>query len=646
MELPIVAVDVETSVKCPVGNNKASPHWPENRMVVGKIWPKTLFLESVATKNSTHVLVAHNAPFDLQWLYRWYSYYKDSRCNIKLWDTGVAEYLLTGQKARWPSLDSLCSKYGLPLKEDKFKAHWESGGQTEDLPIGELSEYCEQDAKNTHAIASKQMALAAEQGLLPLMRVHMDASLAITDMMNNGMKVDKVFLENACTELSNQLARLRSDALLELASQLREDDPDNAALLLEDFDLNSPQYLSKVLYGGKIKSTSKQVVGTYKNGRPKFRNVDTTTVVCGLGYEKPIGSASALATDEDSLNSLSPCPFLKTLAEYRKVNKDYSTYFAATNNLVMPDGCVHHSINNTATVTGRLSSSEPNLQNVTRGTGSNIKRAYISRWGNQGYLVEADYKQLEIVALAALSGDKQLTQDVRDGVDVHTALYKQMYGGKLPNDEERTEFKRLSFALIYGAGASSMAKNAGVDLTTAKAFQRVFHSRYPDAYNYWLRVQKNVLSSRTVTTNTDPEDGHKPIAVGKHVTPTGRTLHFRDYKNKYTGGRTFSKSEMSNYPVQSFATGDCVPLGFGRLFRALTKDPTLRDKCLLVNTVHDSVLLDVHEDVLDKALPVIKSTLENVPQYLKDVFDYDFVLPTKVDIKYGRNWKDLTEKYV
>ena len=291
--------------------------------------------------------------------------------------------------------------------------------------------------------------------------------------------------------------------------------------------------------------------------------------------------------------------------------------------------------------------SEPNLQNITSEGDSDIRKCYISRFHN-GRLVEADFGQLEVVGLAYLSGDRKLKDDINACKDIHSELYYSMYS-RYPTKEERKVFKRLTFGLVYGSGATKLAANAGVEIKTARAFIDAFNSRYPDAFNLKHEVLKVVKRSRVVSDKHDPETG-MPIGVGEFVNPTGRVLSFREYPTahswaakilKHAPHKTmdFSFTECANYPVQSFATADLVPMVLGNLWRDwLSKDAEWQKNVLLVNTVHDSIMVDCAEGYELQVKEWLTSFMTSVDEQLKELGVNDFDVNVTCEVKSGPNW--------
>ena len=642
----VTVIDLETSVKCPIGTNKGNPHWPENKIVMAgfkhKRIPRIVCQDrksfttacEMADTFSRTVFAGVNIPFDLQHMYKEIKTVYDKRGQIRVWDCQIAEYLLTRQQHKYPSLDEMSSKYGGTLKDDEVKKHWENGGETEDIPKAKLEEYLKNDIVNTGIVFRAQLAEAVERDMMPLIMAQMEAAMAITEMQYNGICVNTAEVGAGLVSLVKDI-RLAKDALNSIA--LSTDVPEHL------INLDSPKSLSLIMFGGTVKEKVKVLDGMYKNGNPKFRTDLVDKQYKGLGYPTTGVSPTihGWSTNDNTLKSLPASTFTSALQTLRELRKNYSTYYEPLTQIVFPDGCVHQNLNMTATQTGRLSCTEPNLQNITDKHKSDIKKVYISRFGGAGAVVEVDYKQLEIVALAELSRDEQLIKDCNDGIDIHTELFRNMFG-RVPTDWERKQFKRLSFALIYGSGVKNMAQQAVVSEDVARNFKKTFEKRYPGVVAYRDKVRSALEKNRVANAFHDTDTG-KPIGTSHYRLPTGRELYYREYVQAYgTKDVDFSYTEICNYPVQAFATGDIVPIMLGRLFRKIQTLP-YKDKVLLVNTVHDSIMLDIHKDVIAEVLPIIRETLEEVPQAMEQLFGIKMVVTPKVSISAGPSWFDQTE---
>ena len=286
-----------------------------------------------------------------------------------------------------------------------------------------------------------------------------------------------------------------------------------------------------------------------------------------------------------------------------------------------------------ATATGRLSSSSPNLQNISNNP---IKTAFVSRYGANGNLVEFDFSQLEVAILAHVTKDKQLIADIVEGKDIHSELFNDM-NHRFPDDAERKWFKRLTFGLIYGAGANTLAANAGCDYSVAKKFIYTFYNRYPVVHDW----HEEMATSADLKGVHLPKDGSLEITrTWIWGSETGRKYAFKEYKSTWGDKEySFSPTELKNYPIQGLATGDIVPMMLGILFRKFVNKEGVK----LVNTVHDSIMFDIHNDSLTTTLKEVKDTLNNTHVYFEKTFGVPLALKLTASASVGRNWY-ITEK--
>ena len=627
-----LVLDLETTMDCPVGNNKANPMWIGNKIIAagfmyvgasrvtthyGKTGVGTEIILEEIDKSS--LVVGHNIKFDLLYIYR-----LTSNILPRIWDTQLAAYILSGQRHLYASLDELTAEYvgEHALKDDKIKEYWKAGVRTEDIPSTELESYPRNDVSNTEAIFKKQWLEAEELGLIPLMMVQMDALRATIEMNRNGMYVDWDYVSKACVKYG--------DIIRGTAETIR--------LLVGDVDYMSPKQLSLYFFGGQEKYVERELVGEYKNGKPKYKNVDKVRTVKGKYIPSvEVGKSGYYSVDDAVLKGLSSSGdlFAAQLLVMRDAKKIKETYYEGLNDLRFPKGLIYPNLNHCSTKTGRLSATNPNLQNQT--DAGDVKRAYISRFPN-GKILELDYSQLEMVALAYLANDKQLIEDIKNGRDMHKELYNGMYG-RYPTDAERKPFKRFSFLLVYGGGVTTLMAQSGCDRATAKKFISTFYTRYKGVKQYHESIVKEA-NDKAVISYEEGVSG--PQYTYYHPSPTGRHYVFKKYANDYKAGElTFSPTELKNWPIQGFATGDVVPMMVGILLRKL-EEAGLSHKALLVMTVHDSVLLDTEEDVCYDAACIAKDTLEKAPLYLKQYFNIDFPCQLKVGVDVGTTWQDKT----
>ncbi len=306
--------------------------------------------------------VFFNAKFDLHW-YRRVGF----KLPNKIWCCQVAEFLLSGQKERYPSLDATAQRYGLGTKEDEVKLHyWDKGIDTDAIPQDRLSTYCCQDVSLTYQIYLKQLAqFEVQPKLYKLFKLMCQDLLVLEEMEWNGLVYDKPLCEERSINIGKEIAAIQE--------QLHHVYPELA------INFGSGDQLSAWLYGGSIYSEDKEHIGFFKSGakvgQPKFKNVIRETVLPRL--VEPLKNSELkkegyYATDEATLQKLKgPAakkyvgPLLK-LAELQKLD---STYYKGlpkkAKEMNWPEGKIHGQFNQVVAQTGRLSSSQPNLQNFS-----------------------------------------------------------------------------------------------------------------------------------------------------------------------------------------------------------------------------------------------------------------------------------------
>jgi DNA polymerase I-like protein with 3'-5' exonuclease and polymerase domains len=636
-------VDVETTMRCPIGTNKASAFWPHNEIVMAGAYDG-MTLRIVSKEYSPpKMMVGNNITFDVHHLLKGKYISERQLEDTVLWDTQLAEYLLSGQQTKMASLDELSEMYGGVPKNKAIVEHFASGKGADTVNPEQLWHYLQDDLRNTALVFKNQLERAVAQGMLPLIMSQMDALLATCMAAYHGMQVDVPMLVRGLEDAYEKLKTLKDTC-----------DKNIAKYTMCDVSIDSPQQLSALLFGGVVPRKVKIQKGFYKNGKAKFVNETLNTTLKGLF--KPLEGASVGAngfysTDEATLKDLrlrepSSTPaysLLEDILAYREHAKQTSTYWEGITKLVFPDNRIHPTFNHAVTVTGRLSSSAPNMQNITNG---DIKKVFVSRFGEHGRLVEVDYKQLEMVELATLSGDKQLLDDISTGRDMHNELFKSMYGRAM-KPEERKKFKRCSFALVYGAGAKGIAEQGGVSMAEAQDFIGTFYARYTGV-KAWHDDLKERASLKRMPSARKTESGYPAgmhVEVNEH---TKRQYVFHEYDApaflKHRGMFTsFSPTELKNYMVQGGATGDKVPLMLGYLYRVLRNNPAWHDKAFIINTVHDSILLDVHVGVLHTVCLFVQGVLSDLKNVYEKVFNCVGELPLSysVEVSVGSNWLDV-----
>lgn len=380
------------------------------------------------------------------------------------------------------------------------------------------------------------------------------------------------------------------------------------------------------------------------------------------------------STNEEIIEELATrdIPFLKTMLKRQNIVKDLGTYYLRYDpkkkryvgmlTCVMPEThIVHHSLNHTSTVTTRLSSSDPNLQNIPKAGTSEVKKMFISRFGKDGYMMEADYSQLEVVGQGVLSGDKNLIKDLNAKVDFHCKRVAAWKGityeeaikwCKDENDPKyevwsafRNDAKVFSFQRAYGAGAAKISAYTGIPIDDIKSLIEAEEEMYPGIIEFNDKVESAVKKS--AKTFRDPHRGLKAYRRGYYQSPSGTKYTFRtydapDYLQDKGIKDSFKPTEMKNYPVQGFS-GEIVQIVLGKLWRHFVSKKNYKGKALLCNTVHDSVWVDCHKKIHLEVARDVKEIMESVPQFLKELYGMKVKVPFPVEIEVGAN---LFEKSV
>lgn len=442
-------------------------------------------------------------------------------------------------------------------------------------------------------------------------------------------------------------------------------------------------------------------------GAAKFKNVTvkgalktrkTDFVFDFKGYTKPDhkwqgamldarGKAiySADADIVEQLTKRGDVPFLVALGRFSALTKEIGTYLVArdpkTGKLKGMLTCVdpqslliHHKVNHTNTITSRLSSSDPNLQNLTRGdynsdTGiwkSEVKRMFISRWPD-GRMVEADYSQLEVVVQGVLTKDRNLCRDLMARVDFHCKRVSAAKGCTYEEalewckneahikyaiwDVFRTHAKIFSFQRAYGAGAKTIADETGMSLEDVEALIAEELVMYPEVEEYYAEVQKEIeRTSEPIRAQRD-NGSYGVYRRGYYTAPTGTRYTWRSYDapaflRKRGITDTFSPPEIRNYPVQGTG-GEFVQGVLGLLIRDLIKKDFygggMFDPCaILCNTVHDCVWYDCKTPEISKTVWAdVQPIMESIPEFYNERHGMDIIVPFPVDGEVGLNMNQL-----
>jgi DNA polymerase-1 len=347
-----------------------------------------------------------------------------------------------------------------------------------------------------------------------------------------------------------------------------------------------------------------------------------TNVQAGLKFNAPKSkwiSANGFSTSKLNLQILEKAAkdrglkqaeeFLYKVRRLSAVDTYLSSFVEGIKTHKKPDGKLHVRLLQHRTSTGRLSGADPNMQNMPRGGTFPVKRVFKSQWNN-GMILEADFAQLEFRAAAFLSQDKTAMKEIQDGFDVHS------YTAKVISDNgqatTRQEGKSHTFAPLYGA--------TGFGRTAAEAaYYEQFTKKYKGIALWHSRLAKEALRT------------------GKITTPSGRQFSFPDIERRMRGGVSHF-TQIKNYPVQSFATADIVPLALLHIENRLTNM-----KSCIVNTVHDSIVIDIHPQEENQVIYIIDSTNKILTDLIQNKWDIVFNVPLALEAKIGKNWLDTVD---
>ena len=528
------------------------------------------------------VLVAHNAKFELGWLLR---YGHDFR-NILPWDTMLAEYVLAGNRGWNLSLDATVRRYGLPGKDPAIDAMMKAGICPSQMPENWLRARVLYDVETTQLLANLQYQALKARGLLPVFFTRCIVTPVLAVIEANGMRLDRERVER---EYFLQTATAR-------AAQVALDQTTHG------INMRSRPQLAAFLY-------------------------DT------LGFEElrdhrgePLRTPSGLRlTDADTFERLKP----KTDAQrtFLEAQKIFATSDARLSKYLQffdgackqQDGLILGQFNQAVTRSHRLSASAKRIETIygTRGAQfQNMPRDYkrLFRAHEDGrVLAELDYAQLEFRAAVELAHDAQGLKDILDGHDVHTFTASVLK--RKPMDKvtkaERQDAKPFTFKPLYG-GQSGTPRE--------QAYYAEFRKRYPEVNAMQQAWLAEVLRTKQLQT------------------ASGLVYYWEDTQVQRSGYVTNTPS-IFNYPVQAFATADIVPIGVVHLYWRLTDTDVL-----MVNTIHDSVLLDCPADVEDVLKDRAHTALiEDVKNYVARVYGRTLWVPLAVEYTIAPHWADKDE---
>jgi DNA polymerase-1 len=442
------------------------------------------------------------------------------------------------------------------------------------VPIDRATAYAAEDADVTLRLWLALKPRLAAEGLMSVYEtLERGMPDCLAKMERRGIAIDRQILSRLSGEFAQGMARLEAE-IHQLAG--------------ESFNLGSPKQLGDILFG--------------KMGIPNGRKTAT----------------GAWSTGADVLEDLADQGHVlpEKLLEWRQLQKLKSTYTDALPSFVNPQtGRVHTSYALAATSTGRLASSEPNLQNipVRNEMGRKIRQAFVATPGH--VLISADYSQIELRLLAHIAEIPQLTRAFADGVDIHAMTASEMFAVPLSEmtSEVRRRAKAINFGIIYGISAFGLAKQLGISREEAGAYIRKYFERFPGIKDYMEATKKQVKAEGFVTTIF------------------GRKCFFPNIDTKNPSERAFLERAAINAPIQGSAA-DIIRRAMLRMDDALA---AARSPAEMLLQVHDELIFEAPEDVAEAAIPVIRKVMIEGPLPFLQL-----KVPLQVDARAAKNWDE------
>ncbi|MTJ52585.1 DNA polymerase I [Anabaena sp. UHCC 0253] len=502
-----------------------------------------------------------------------------------VFDTMLASYLINPDSSH--NLSDLSLRY-LGFSGKSYGDLVPKGQTIADISISAVADYCGMDVYSTFGLVPKlREKLAGTPALYKLLNeVELPLEAVLAEVEYTGVRINSDYLKELSQQLETELAKLEITA---------------TEIVGEKFNLGSPKQLSQILFDKLGLSTKYS------------RKIQT-------GY-------STDAATLEKLQEVDNTGFVEAIIEYRTLSKLKSTYVDALPVLVHPKSQrLHTDFNQTATSTGRLSSSNPNLQNIPIRTAFSrqIRKAFLPESG--WLMVAADYSQIELRILAHLSQEPILIQAYQQNEDIHTVTAKLVFEKEEVTSDERRFAKTINFGVIYGMGSLKFARSTGIDKANANEFIKRFNERYPQVFKYLEEVKKQA------------------IALGYVETILGRRRYFEFTSNSLRQLKGSNLEDINlqklknlgaydagllrsaaNAPIQG-SSADIIKIAMIQLHEVLKKY-----QARLLLQVHDELVFEVPPQEWEELKPQIKSVMENA---------VSLSVPLVVDIHAGDNWME------
>ncbi|PIG95433.1 DNA polymerase I [Gloeocapsopsis sp. IPPAS B-1203] len=506
--------------------------------------------------------------------------------NLKgvVFDPMLASYVLDPDTSH--NLSDLAQRY-LGLTAKSYTELVPKGKTIADLDIPAVAEYCGMDVYATYGLVPKLRAELDKTPALHKLLIDVEQPLepVLAEMEYTGIHINTAYLQEFSKQLEKDLAAIEEQIY---------------AVAEEKFNLGSPKKLSELLFD------------KLSLDRRKSRKIKT-------GYSTDAATLEKLRDDH---------PIVEAILEYRTLSKLKSTYVDALPALVRPDTQrVHTSFNQTATSTGRLSSSNPNLQNIPIRTAFSrqIRKAFIpeSDW----LLITADYSQIELRILAHLCQEPILVKAYQNNEDIHSVTAKLLFEKDVVTSEERRLAKTINFGVIYGMGAQRFARETKMKAADGKVFIERFNQQYPLVFEYLRRMEQEAIAKGYVQTI---------LGRRRYFNFTSdrlrqlRNLKPEDINLDEIRGLTANDAGLlraaANAPIQG-SSADIIKIAMAQLHELLQNY-----QARLLLQVHDELVFEVPQDEWEELQPKIRSTMESA---------VSLSVPLLVEVRAGENWMEV-----
>lgn len=532
--------------------------------------------ELVRDIEASDFFIAHNAMFETQWLERCGL---DTKCHIS-YCTQVAEYVLRGNRAHWGiSLKACARRRGWEGKRDLVSFYLENGVCVSTLPKKWVEDYCIQDVALCHRLFKQQLRLLLDNGLLPVTFCRNLKTPVLCDLERTGMTLDPERVNEEYAKLQSDIRSLEAEFDEFTGGVNVKSTPQMREFIYEELKFKPPKdYRGKEIVTGK---------GELAVNKPALDRLKATN----KRQKHFLELRNALTLAKDAMSK-----YVKSMKECcDKANGHLAGKF-----------------NPTQTQTHRLSSSGKKyrfqLQNIPR----QYKRLFKAR--HDGWLVgENDYPQLEYRCAVDMARDEAGLYDIENGVDSHAFTASIVFAELWNNDHPkhiRTAAKAHTFKPLYG-GESGAPNEV--------AYYKAFKEKHVGIAE-WQETNKQTV-----------------LAEGKLTIPSGLIFHWPDTRISKSGYISNTTS-ICNYPVQSLATADMVPLGLVFAWHRLKRSGL---QSFIISTIHDSIIGEVHpEEVTEYNRIVATAMVDDVIRALKKLYDYEWITPLDGEGEYYYNWAD------